>query len=201
VLTCQADKLSPLAVDHKTNGGTPIVYNGATARSYDGVDVSDTVSCSPASGSRFAAGSTVVTCSTPSGDSCRCDAGALAWLAGADGTCPRSFRVSVPLAQYRFYAEAAGTRSNGATIAADRAGTMDLFGYNGASIVYDATVGTNVLSLSNAPVAPKPANYAPAIASAAANAGPRDLSLGRTVMAHVQPSVGGALGQQSGGAL
>ncbi len=122
-------------------------------------------------------------------------------MACADGRCLRSFRVSVPLAQYRFYVEAAGARSNGATIAADRAGTMDLFGYNGASIVYDATVGTNVLYLSNAPVAPKPANYAPAIASAAANAGPRDLSLGRTVMAYVQPSAGGALGQQSGGAL
>jgi hypothetical protein len=204
LLTCPKDVLSSLAANHKTAGGTSVTFDGPQAVDYLGVDVSATVTCSPASGSLFARGSTNVTCSVPSTGSCRWGrarggGGDAGWLAPTRAlACTCSFRVTLPLAEYHFYAETAGARSEGDLIAQDRAGAMHLYASSRAAIVADAQTGDNVLWLSNAPVAPKPTDYVPAKVYSAARSGPASLS-GRSLVAYVRPSTGSSLGQQAGG--
>jgi hypothetical protein len=78
----------------------------------------------------------------------------------------------MPLAEYHFFRETVGVRANGSLIAADRAGNMDLYGYNGAAIVFDSGLNVNVLQLQN-PVT-QPVNLAAIqTAQSRANTGPR----------------------------
>jgi hypothetical protein len=133
----------------KTTGWV-VTYPRATAVDKSGANASQLVTCSPASGSRFFAGSTRVTCNVPTGDSCRYThcAARLPVCRPPPPPPARSFRVTLPLAEYHFYNETAATAS-GTLLATDRAGNMNLFGYNGASVAYDTGLAVNVLRLTN----------------------------------------------------
>ncbi len=104
--------------------------------------------------------------------------------------------MSVPAIEYHFFTENAGTRAPGQRIAEDKAGNLDLFALNGASIVRDEIIDVATLQMSNPPIIPKPADYLPQLAFT----GPVPFAMdGKTLLTYIKPE-SHALGQMSGGA-
>ncbi len=179
-ISCPADVLVRLQSGYTKVTGWPGAWVAPVAKDASGTDISDSVTCSRVSGSNFFPGSTVVTCASP--------------FPGP----PCSFKVTVPLAEYHFFAESLGTPSATATpakIASDYVGTMDLYAVNGASIVYSQEIGSRTLRLRNLPTGSDPVPAVMQQAFSLAGTGPRQI-VEKTliVFAKVNVSVGANAG-------